>query len=190
MRTTVLMFVADGNVVEENSFQLETKPAVEIDIAHVDVARVDVNLVQVPDHESIIKKAECRQFPDAFALRPGLAHQLFHLKSRCFLPAISLSLCSSIAATNRTISASQLKSRLLAYFMAMPPSISSRSSPFAGCRGVVTKGGLVRTSTVRLGIPARSILKTIRKKAGYAINNFRNQDRSVQCDGGAKIANT
>src|SRR5207302_11148003 len=76
----VLMFVADGNVVEENSFQLETKPAVEIDIAHVDVARVDVNLVQVPDHESIIKKAECRPFPDAFALRPGLAHQLFHLE--------------------------------------------------------------------------------------------------------------
>jgi len=41
----VLVFVADGDVVEENSFQLETKPAVKIDIAHVDVARVDVNLV-------------------------------------------------------------------------------------------------------------------------------------------------
>ena len=41
----VLVFVTDGDVVKENSFQLETKPAVEIDIAHVDVARVDVNLV-------------------------------------------------------------------------------------------------------------------------------------------------
>jgi hypothetical protein len=34
----VLVFVTDGDVVKENSFQLETKPAVEIDIAHVDVA--------------------------------------------------------------------------------------------------------------------------------------------------------
>ena len=76
----VLVFVADGNVVEENSFQFETKPAVEIDISHVDVARMDVDLVQVPDHESIIKKAERRPFPDPFALRPGLAHQLFHLE--------------------------------------------------------------------------------------------------------------
>ena len=41
----VLVFVTDGDVVKENSFQLEAKPAVEIDIAHVDVARVDVNLV-------------------------------------------------------------------------------------------------------------------------------------------------
>ena len=41
----VLVFVTEGDVVKENSFQLETKPAVEIDIAHVDVARVDVNLV-------------------------------------------------------------------------------------------------------------------------------------------------
>jgi hypothetical protein len=41
----VLVFVTDGDVVKENSFQLETKPAVEIDIAHVDVAGVDVNLV-------------------------------------------------------------------------------------------------------------------------------------------------
>ena len=41
----VLVFVTDGDVVKENSFQLETKPAVEIDIAHVDVARMDVNFV-------------------------------------------------------------------------------------------------------------------------------------------------
>jgi hypothetical protein len=31
----VLVFVTDGDVVKENSFQLETKPAVEIDIAHI-----------------------------------------------------------------------------------------------------------------------------------------------------------
>ncbi len=41
----VLVFVTDSDVVKKNSFQLETKPTVEIDIAHVDVARVDVNLV-------------------------------------------------------------------------------------------------------------------------------------------------
>jgi hypothetical protein len=41
----VLVFVTDGDVVKENSFQLVTNPAVEIVIAHVDVARVDVNLV-------------------------------------------------------------------------------------------------------------------------------------------------
>jgi hypothetical protein len=41
----VLVFVTDSDVVEENSFQLETKSAVEIDIAHVDVGRMDINLV-------------------------------------------------------------------------------------------------------------------------------------------------
>ena len=41
----VLVFVTDGDVVKENSFQLETKPAVEIDIAHVDVPRMDVDFV-------------------------------------------------------------------------------------------------------------------------------------------------
>src|SRR5204863_6221235 len=73
----VLVFVTDSDVVKKNSFQLETKPTVEIDIAHVDVARVDVNLVQIPDHESIIKEAERRAFPDAFAVQPGFPHQLF-----------------------------------------------------------------------------------------------------------------
>jgi hypothetical protein len=34
----VLAFVGYADVVEKNSFQLETKSAVEIDIAHVDVA--------------------------------------------------------------------------------------------------------------------------------------------------------
>lgn len=39
-RTSGRVLPADGDVVEENSFQLETKPAVEVDVAHVDVARV------------------------------------------------------------------------------------------------------------------------------------------------------
>ena len=41
----VLVLAANSDVVEEDSFQLETEPAVQIDIAYVDVARVDVNLV-------------------------------------------------------------------------------------------------------------------------------------------------
>ena len=41
----ILVFVTDSDVVKKNSFELETKPTVEIDIAHVDVARVDVNFV-------------------------------------------------------------------------------------------------------------------------------------------------
>ena len=41
----VLLFVADGDVVEENPFKFETEAAVEIDVAYVDVGRVDVNLV-------------------------------------------------------------------------------------------------------------------------------------------------
>ena len=79
----VLVFVTDGDVVKENSFQLETKPAVEIDIAHIDVARVDVNLVQISDHKSIVKEAERRAFTNAFALQPRLAHELFHLEFTC-----------------------------------------------------------------------------------------------------------
>ena len=39
------MFVTDDDVVKENTFQLETEAAVEIDIAYIDVGRVDVNLV-------------------------------------------------------------------------------------------------------------------------------------------------
>ncbi len=64
----VLAFVADCDVVEEDPFEFETKPAIEIDVAHVDVTRVDVNLVQVPDHEGIVKKAECCLLSDSFAL--------------------------------------------------------------------------------------------------------------------------
>ena len=41
----VLVLVIDADVVKEDSFQLETKPAVEINIAHVDVARVDINFI-------------------------------------------------------------------------------------------------------------------------------------------------
>src|SRR5438552_15265651 len=64
----VLPFVADGDVVEEHSFQFETKSAVEIDVAHVDVTRMNVNLVQVPDHKGIVKKAKCCSLSDSFAL--------------------------------------------------------------------------------------------------------------------------
>src|SRR5207249_4802385 len=76
----VLTFVADCDVVEEDPFEFETKPAIEIDVAHVDVTRVDVNLVQVPDHERIVKKAECCLLSDSFALQARFAYQLFHLK--------------------------------------------------------------------------------------------------------------
>ena len=74
------MFAADHDFVEEHSFQFETKSAVKIDIAHVDVTRVDVNLIQVPDHEGIIEKGECRALSDAFALQAGFAYKLFHLQ--------------------------------------------------------------------------------------------------------------
>ena len=41
----VLLFVRNGDVVKEKSFWFETKPTVEIYIAHIEVARVDINLV-------------------------------------------------------------------------------------------------------------------------------------------------
>src|SRR5205814_1604253 len=75
----VLASVAYSDVVEKDSFQFKAKPAVEIDIAYVDVARMDVNLVKIPDHESIIKEPERRPLPNAFALQSGFTHQLFHL---------------------------------------------------------------------------------------------------------------
>src|SRR5262245_54771086 len=40
----VLVFVTDDDVVKKHPFQLETEAAVEIDIANIDVARVDINL--------------------------------------------------------------------------------------------------------------------------------------------------
>ena len=79
----VLAFVTDDDVVKENTFQLETEPAVEIDISDVDVARVYIHLVQVSDHERVIKETERPAFADAFALQPGLPHQLFHLEFTC-----------------------------------------------------------------------------------------------------------
>ena len=42
----VLVLAADSDVVEEDSFQFEAEPAVQIDIAHVDVARVDALSLQ------------------------------------------------------------------------------------------------------------------------------------------------
>src|SRR5439155_10188116 len=76
----VLTPLAHPDVLEENSLQLESKPAIEIDVVDVDVARVDVNLVQVQDHERVVEKAECGPFADAFALQTGFAHELFHLQ--------------------------------------------------------------------------------------------------------------
>ena len=44
---------------------------------------MDINLIQVSNHKSIIEEAERRTFPDAFALQPGLSHQLLHLEFTC-----------------------------------------------------------------------------------------------------------
>jgi hypothetical protein len=41
----VLVFVTEDDVVQENAFQLKTEPAVEINVADIDIARVDINLV-------------------------------------------------------------------------------------------------------------------------------------------------
>src|SRR3954447_3078270 len=79
----ILVFIANGDIVEKNPFQFEAKPAVQVDIAHVDVARVDVNLAQVPNHKSVIKEAEGRALSDTFTLQPGLTHQFFHLEFAC-----------------------------------------------------------------------------------------------------------
>src|SRR5205807_10327537 len=76
----VLALVTHFDVLEEDSLQLETKPGVEIEVVDIDVARVDVNLVQVQDQERVVKKAERGTFADAFALQPGFTHQLFHLQ--------------------------------------------------------------------------------------------------------------
>ena len=64
----VLVFVADCDVVEKNAFKFEPKSAVEIDVANVDVTRVNVNLVQVPDYKRIVKKAKGRSLSDSFTL--------------------------------------------------------------------------------------------------------------------------
>src|SRR6266545_3223410 len=76
----ILTPFAHGDVVEKNPLQLETKPAVEIEVVDVDVARVDVNLVQVQDQEGVVEKAERGPFADAFALQAGFADELFHLQ--------------------------------------------------------------------------------------------------------------
>src|SRR5436190_12017284 len=75
----VLAFFAHFDVLEENPLHLETKSAVQIDVAHVDVAGVNVNLVQVADHECVVEKAEGGPFADALALQPGFTDELFHL---------------------------------------------------------------------------------------------------------------
>src|SRR5437867_4209681 len=76
----VLAFVTHFNVFQENPLQLEAKSAVEIDIVNIDVARVDVNLVQVQDQEGVVEKTEGGPFANTLALQPGVAHQLFHLQ--------------------------------------------------------------------------------------------------------------
>src|SRR5689334_20610017 len=73
----VLAFAADGNVVGEHAFQLETSPAVEIDVPHVHVAGMDVNLVRVANHEGVVKKSERRALADALALQRGFADEFF-----------------------------------------------------------------------------------------------------------------
>src|SRR5256885_5898047 len=76
----VLALVGHFDVLEENPLQLDPRPAVEIEIANVDVARVDVNLMQIQDHERVVKKSEGGAFADAFAVQPGFTHELFHLQ--------------------------------------------------------------------------------------------------------------
>ncbi len=68
MRTTSWSFVANCDVVEKDFYEFETKSAVQIDIANVDVTRANVNLVQVPDYRRIVKKAEGRSLSDSFTL--------------------------------------------------------------------------------------------------------------------------
>ena len=72
----VLVAVAHLDVLEENPLEFEPESAVEIEIVDVDVARVDVNLVQIADHERVVDKAEGGPFANTLALGPRLTDKM------------------------------------------------------------------------------------------------------------------